>query len=188
MPYIERNVRFGDPRIPGRLWKFIYPQENGCWLWSGQNCRGYGMTNWNGSERWYVHRVFYTVFVGPITEETIDHACRMRQCCNPSHLSQMSMKENNRTSNPQTIRLMTKTHCKRGHPLTEDGSRKGERDVGRRSCRKCINRWQRDKAFAIWLRKDFARWREVHGTIAQRFSDQGASQRVQPSRPRIWAG
>lgn len=84
-------------------------RETYCWLWKlNLNHNGYG--RFQGKK---VHRWSYEYFVGEIPELLqIDHLCRNRICCNPTHLEPVTLKENlSRGINWNRV----KTHCKRGH-------------------------------------------------------------------------
>jgi len=86
----------------------ITETEDGCWLYQGtDNGAGYKTI---GSE--YVHRKIYRLLVGPIPDGyQIDHLCRVRACCAPSHLEAVTPAENWRRARE------VKTHCNNGHPL-----------------------------------------------------------------------
>ena len=78
-----------DPRLPERLAWLLIPEPNsGCWLFNGrwETGNGYGKTTWEGRDV-VLHRVIYTLLVGPIPPgHLLDHLCRVRCCCNPAHL------------------------------------------------------------------------------------------------------
>lgn len=61
--------------------------EDECWLWTGgTNDHGYGQLRING-ECFYVHRLAYSVLVGPIPDELqACHTCDTPLCCNPAHI------------------------------------------------------------------------------------------------------
>jgi hypothetical protein len=61
--------------------------DTGCWEWSGSKIiHGYGALRWNG-KHWRVHRLAYTLFVGPIPDGAeVCHRCDNPPCCNPDHL------------------------------------------------------------------------------------------------------
>ena len=78
-----------DARLPHRIAVLLMPEPNsGCWLFVGMwtTGNGYGKTKWRGSDR-VLHRVVYELIVGWICPGIfLDHKCRVRSCCNPSHL------------------------------------------------------------------------------------------------------
>lgn len=68
-----------------------------CWLWTaGTNGRGYGIMGITRPRSTaYVHRLSYEHFHGPIPEGAeVAHACDVRRCVNPDHLSLMTHQEN----------------------------------------------------------------------------------------------
>lgn len=116
----------------------------GCWLWQGStNPKGYGRLCYRGAPR-QCHRVAYTLLAGPIPGGLqIDHTCRTRHCCNPTHLEPVTARENLLRGNTVTARHATKTHCDSGHRLTEDNVYRHPR--GFRYCRTCKR--TRDRAY-----------------------------------------
>lgn len=111
----QRWSRYGDPLRTGlrttedRLWAQINkdgPLPDGrtlgaglgpCWLWTGRlNNKGYGrVTLWAKKRGYMAHRMAYEFAVGPIPDGLeIDHLCRNRICCNPSHLEPVTHQEN----------------------------------------------------------------------------------------------
>lgn len=124
--------------------------ENGCWEWRLSRWRGYGQigvpTGRSGSRTRQAHRVAYELFIGPIPEElTLDHLCRNKGCVNPEHLEPVTIGENVRRAldiprrNPQR----DKTHCPAGHSYSGDNLRITK--DGRRRCRKCVKRLNREQ-------------------------------------------
>lgn len=102
------------PTLAERLAKYVsVDQATGCWLWTAAlSTSGYGVLAVNRT-RFYAHRLSYEVHVGRIPDDlTIDHLCRTRRCVNPAHLEAVTMSENIR-------RAATKTHCDRGHVLSQ---------------------------------------------------------------------
>ena len=63
-----------------------HPDE-GCWEWQGRVVgNGYGQI-WHEGHYYYVHRVSYEYFVGPIPPKwDVDHLCRNLRCFRPDHL------------------------------------------------------------------------------------------------------
>lgn len=73
----------------------VYYREDGCWIWQRSvDDKGYGRIAIK-DKQWKVHRLTYTLFVGPIPSHLeLDHTCRHRDCCNPEHLEPVTHKEN----------------------------------------------------------------------------------------------
>ncbi len=117
-----------------------------CWLWHGgvtkaANSQDYGIWHIDGTTKHLrPHRVAYTLLIGPIPDGLdIDHVhgkCTSSLCCNPAHLEPVTTGENVRRY------YLSRTHCKRGHPITQHGH----------SCRPCNNerlRLKRQRATTI---------------------------------------
>lgn len=95
--------------------------ESGCWIWMGtMSPEGYGIVHdAHGSSRG-VHRLLYTLLIGPIPDGLVcDHRCRVRCCANPDHLRLVTPRIN-ATENSHSVAATNaaKTHCLRGHPLS----------------------------------------------------------------------
>lgn len=130
----RRKKRF-QPTEAELLWRHIARDENGCWIWTGCIAwNGYGQLRRHETGHERAHRAVYKLIVGPIPEGLdLDHLCRVRACCNPSHLEPVTRSENLKRS-PIAGRPR-QTHCKRGHEFTPDNSYvKGD---GCRRCRAC---------------------------------------------------
>ena len=123
-------------RIRARFWSYVSKGDpHDCWEWTkSSGSHGYGQMGWveNGVCRMYLaHRLSYVLSVGTIPSElTIDHLCRNRVCCNPSHLRLLTNLENARDNG-----MSGKTHCKHGHEFTEINTRLNR--LGHRYCRAC---------------------------------------------------
>jgi hypothetical protein len=113
-----------------------------CWLWEGPTQKdGYGQLGWDGATR-PAHRVAWKEWIGPIPNGyQIDHLCEVRNCVKPEHLEPVTKRENARRMverkgwveggikyekkpREQWKRkptLKEKTHCSRGHVLSEVG-------------------------------------------------------------------
>lgn len=133
----------------------IMPEPmSGCWIWTGSlSFNGYGrkrapLPNPTANVV-AVHREVYKMLVGPIPDgKQLDHLCRIRSCCNPSHLEPVTCQENIRRG---TKNQYTKaTCCPQGHPYS------GENLVtyfkNGRECRLCrickraiLRRWRARK-------------------------------------------
>lgn len=85
-----------------------------CWRWTGAlNSRGYGSVGMRGISR-LSHRVTYTLLVGEIPDGLqLDHLCRNKACCNPSHLEPVTALENTR----RALDVRGRPRCKHGHPM-----------------------------------------------------------------------
>lgn len=106
-----------------------------CWTWSrGANDAGYGLISWQGRV-WYVHRLLWTLLVGPIAEGLeVDHLCKNTRCCNPDHLEPVTPRVNKLRSGGMSGRHARRDACTNGHPYTNDSL---YIDRGSGGCRVC---------------------------------------------------
>ena len=65
----------------------------------------------------------------------IDHLCRVRCCVNPAHLEPVTPRENTLRGVGVTAKNAAKTHCSKGHPLSDENLL--VLASGRRVCRAC---------------------------------------------------
>ncbi len=142
-----RDVRHGSPLAGSperilkdderRLWSRIKKTE-GCWVWLAGTTGGYGSTHWEG-RRWRVHRLVYTLLVGPIPPSLqLDHLCHNRACCRPDHLEAVTQQENIRRG----LRGGMQPTCSKGHEYDTFVHTKGRIE---RRCSTCINERRRDR-------------------------------------------
>lgn len=134
------------------------PTSNGCRLWTGtiNHFTGYGTLSVNNKAE-YAHRLAYTLFVGPIPDGMdVDHTCHNgdasckgeaeclhRRCVNPDHLEPVTHRTNvTRSHLAPAGKNSRKTHCKHGHKFTPENTITSL--SGRRACRACHNRCQRE--------------------------------------------
>jgi len=82
-------------KLPVAFQAKILVTSNGCWEWQGEiNRNGYGRYSINGW-RFMTHRFTYEFLIAPIKNGLIlDHICRNRPCCNPTHTSPVTHRQN----------------------------------------------------------------------------------------------
>lgn len=141
----QPSLKFGDERIHAKYWKKVIECGDGCWLWVGAKARGYGHIRRDGKDI-MAHRLFYSTLVGPITEPTIDHLCRVPACVRPDHLEPVSYRENLLRGNTLTAQNAAKTTCPRGHPY-DARSKYGARG---RYCTRCSREFHRIVSLNWW--------------------------------------
>lgn len=106
--------------------------KTGCWLWQGPTYHGYGRFFADGRKT-LAHRWMYEYRNGPIHNGLLlRHLCKIRLCCNPSHLELATHKDVCVDRKPKEA----KTHCIRGHPFDDENT---YFYLGRmRTCRECV--------------------------------------------------
>lgn len=129
-----------NPTLPAeeRLWINIdQGDEDECWPWIGHLEDGYGRLRVGpDGERMPAHRFAWELDNGPVPDGLVmDHLCRNRACCNPSHLEPVTNRKNLMRGNTRAARNAAKTHCKRGHEFNDENTYIDSQ--GRRNCRPC---------------------------------------------------
>ena len=138
----------------------IVEQDDGCWVYPGQPSATYPMIQIKG-QRFVLHRLVYEEMVGNIPDGLVlDHLCRNTRCVRPDHLEPVTMKENLLRGFGAAAENARKTHCLRGHELTDENTQVRARKDGSRArhCLVCaeernrVVRWfyaNRDKAMRL---------------------------------------
>jgi hypothetical protein len=142
--------------LPQRFWSKVdrggpvppYASHLGaCWLWLASiGSHGYGQFNEgpgpNGTKLIRsAHRLTWEDANGPVPVGLeLDHLCRVRSCCRPTHLETVSRIENVRRGGAGRHNAI-KTHCKQGHPFDELNTAVYVAHTGTlgRACRACHN-------------------------------------------------
>lgn len=115
------KIEYGDTRLPERFWRKVSVNPvTGCWEWTAsKSSSGYGRFLFHG-RLWQAHRIAFEVLCWPVPLALdIDHLCRNRACCNPSHLEPVTRKENIRRGVSPCAANAKKTCCSNGHPYAE---------------------------------------------------------------------
>jgi hypothetical protein len=129
-----------------KLMSFRKIDERGCWLWTGSvNVYGYGQIRVggqrNGGKNYRVHRLaaFLLMDLPLDSPLKVCHKCDIPNCFNPDHLFFGTQGDNLQDAVSKGRmdfgkRNREKQECKRGHPFTEENTRRAN---GRRICRVC---------------------------------------------------
>lgn len=138
------DISILDQRIKSPL----VVEQSGCWRATKHGTHTYVSLSWAGhSEKG--HRVSYRIYKGKIPAGlVIDHTCRNVWCLNPAHLEAVTQREN---LERQPNWGGHKTHCKYGHPYTEENTYY-QPSNGRRSCKIC-----KHEAITIWNKTGMSR-------------------------------
>lgn len=95
MTMIRKGTEVTSDRVSTPCWVYTgWVDDNGYGRFSLPRA-GYTTTGKTRRRHLYVHRIVYTLFVGPIPKNyDIDHLCYNRRCCRPSHLEAVTHEEN----------------------------------------------------------------------------------------------
>lgn len=115
------------------FWSRVQKTES-CWSWTGAFFRaGYGVIVVE-KKHMSAHRYSFLLQNGYLPK-CIDHVCRNRACVNPTHLEDVSQRENVLRGDAPAAKNARKSHCKRGHLLAGENLRLTAR--GHRACKTC---------------------------------------------------
>lgn len=134
--------RWTDDDYLARIYSRCVVDPSGCILWQGwKNHRGYGEASYR-NKTWLLHRLIYTIKVGPIPRGMhVCHRCDVRNCINSDHLWLGTQRQNLLDMVAKgRHNYKDKTHCKYGHPLCGDNVRIYKQTKGngiKRACRTC---------------------------------------------------
>lgn len=119
--------------------QYAIKNEEGCWMWP-QVCKrsGYGIISINSTPT-APHRVAWRLKHGssPPKGLHLDHLCRNRPCCNPSHLEMVTPAENLRRG---LLGPVLRTHCYKGHPYAGNTAIQNGRHRVCKTCRQARER------------------------------------------------
>jgi hypothetical protein len=134
-----------------RFWASVEAGDpDDCWPWTGFCLpNGYGRFN-AGGKKIYVHRFSYELHFGPVPSGlVVDHdchnqdlaceggfACLHRRCANPAHLDAITYSENTKRG-AGTRKMRGATHCRNGHPYSDENTYRWEARPHIRYCRTC---------------------------------------------------
>jgi hypothetical protein len=116
-----------------------------CWPWLGCKVHGYGQVQIGGRRR-RAHQVALELagVQRPSSQHFACHLCDNPGCVNPAHIWWGTHQENMRDmSGKGRHKNQRKTHCKRGHLLTEDNCLPSKLRIGQRVCSICQNEARR---------------------------------------------
>lgn len=143
-PCIYRNVKDVSVETILHFLTKIFLNENGCWVWQGNQCGGYGIY-WPKSGQklkasYRAHRFSWELAKGDIPwGYHLHHKCRNRLCCNPDHLEVLTPEDH---GEEESRSRQKHTHCSRGHEFTPNNTAISKR--GKRICKACTNENRRN--------------------------------------------
>jgi hypothetical protein len=131
--------------------KIIRGEGDDCDLWVTGKTDGYGTFHLRGRDK-RAHVVSWQREHGrlanPSTKMVIAHLCETRDCVKPSHLDEQTQQQNMLYADSSLpAKERAKTHCPRGHALTEENCKPRDWARGERVCQVCHReRYARIKA------------------------------------------
>lgn len=123
-----------------RILRNIHVNDRGCWEWQRNlSPDGYGQISVK-RRMTRAHQVALAIHRDGVWSPSlqVDHLCRNRRCCNPSHLELVTPRENTRRGIAPDVAAKRKksvTHCPQGHAYNEKNTYVNA--LGHRTCRRC---------------------------------------------------
>ena len=114
------------------------PSLGACWVWTGNVGSGpYGLF-WDGDHMMNAHRFAWSALIGPPTAGMVlDHfACDNKLCVNPTHLREVTQRENTLRSTSVAGVHAAATACPHGHPYDDENTYRRPDGKGR-GCLAC---------------------------------------------------
>ena len=132
---LARHLARHTADVPERFWRHVEPVGD-CWEWTARKVTGgYGQYQLPTGENVMAHRLAWSLLVGPIEAETLDHLCTNKACVKPDHLEPVSLAENIRRSKVRHV-------CRNGHRYLPSNTivrtNGGKRPRTSRRCRTCL--------------------------------------------------
>jgi hypothetical protein len=122
-----------------------------CDLWTAaKNGQGYGVFALRGKVL-RAHRISWQRANGREIREglQINHLCRTPSCTKAAHLQECTPRENTLHGNTIASEQLAKTHCLKGHELTEENCTPSAWAQGGRACLTCNRDTSRERAAAV---------------------------------------
>lgn len=134
--------------------KILFEIGTGCWLFQGNTNLGYGQMYVRGHGSVGAHRAMWIAKHGDPGKLDVLHNCNNKLCVSPLHLHLGTHKQNfKEASEAKLLQGQWKTHCLRGHPLTEDNLLKWSKWRHCKICATAIYRmrlgWPEHLAFTV---------------------------------------
>jgi len=122
------------PHVVTRIEERDMGWTTSCWIFTGPlRPDGYARVSIK-NKMTYLHVYIWTTLVGPKPAGLdLDHLCRIRHCCRPTHLDPVTRKTNAMRGETGSNHR-NKDRCKWGHLFDEANT---YRYKGKRHCRKC---------------------------------------------------
>jgi len=142
-----------------RYLSFITPRKwLECWIWHGTTDKaGYGQFWLNGSNKRAARQMAHWVYGELPRELVVDHVvCNNPPCVNPLHLVPTTTWGNLERTEFHAAINARKTHCPKGHPLTEDNLQPHFLRKGHRVCWICYKERKR-----AWGKRNWAKKKEI---------------------------